>query len=138
MGLALSVGYLDAKYTQGRINAGTAAEADISGRVLQGVRPWTLNARSDFRLPLSGSMEFFGAIGVRREIGGALGDLSDSPLQAITKLDLNAGLDFSKRTQLSAFVRNATDEKVVTFRFTNGAVATNPGRRYGLQLTHQY
>lgn len=138
VGLSLSVGYLDAKYTEGRINAGTASEVDVSGRVLQGVRPWTINARSSLRLPVSAGMEFFGAVGVRREIGGALGDLSDEALQATTKIDLNAGLDFSKRTQLSAFVRNATDEKVIQFRFTNGAVGTNVGRRYGLQLTHQF
>lgn len=138
VGLSFSVGYLDAKYTQGRINAGTASETDVSGRVLQGVRPWTINARSDLRLPLAGSMDFYGALGVRREIGGAIGDLSDYALQATTMIDLNAGLDFSKRTQLSAFVRNATDEKVVQFRFANGAVGTNLGRRYGLQLTHQF
>jgi len=135
---SLTVGYLDAKYTQGSINAGTPAAVDVSGRKLQGVRPWTVNARLDFRQPVSGSTEAFGGIGVRTEKGGAIGDASDKPYDDLTRLDLNAGLSFAGRTQLTAYVRNATDEKIVQFRYTNGAVTTNPGRRYGLQLMHRY
>jgi len=138
LGGSLSLGYLDAKYTEGVINAGTAAALDVTGRNLQGVRPWTINAKMDYRTPVSGDTEFFGSIGVRREIGGVIGNNSDVPLESITKINLNAGLSFAKKTQLSAFVHNATDQKVVTFRFINGAVATNPGRRIGLQLTHQF
>ena len=138
LGASFSVGHLDAKYTQGVINAGTANAFDVTGRTLSGVRPWTVNAKLDFRTALTASSEFFGALGMRREIGGAIGDYSDTPLEAITKIDLNAGVNFSKKTQLTAFVQNATDKKVVLFRFTNGEAATNTGRRFGLQLSHQY
>ena len=138
LGASFSVGYLDAKYTQGVINAGTANAFDVTGRTLSGVRPWTLNAKLDYRTALTASSEFFGAIGVRREIGGAIGDHSEVPLEAMTKIDLNAGVNFSKKTQLTAFVHNATDKQIVLFRFTNGEVGTNTGRRFGLQLTHQY
>jgi iron complex outermembrane receptor protein len=138
LGASFSVGYLDAKYTQGTINAGTAGAFDVTGRELSGVRPWTLNAKLDFKQPVSGSTEFFGAIGVRRESGGAIGDHSEIPMEALTKIDLNAGLNFSKKTQLTAFIHNATNQQVTLFRFTNGAVGTNIGRRFGIQLTHQY
>ena len=138
VGALFSVGYLDAKYTDGIINAGTANPFDMTGRELSGVRPWTVNAKLDFKQPVSSATEFFGAIGVRREIGGAIGDHSEIPMEALTKIDLDAGLNFSKTTQLTAFVHNATDQQVVLFRFSNGAVTTNTGRRYGLQLTHQF
>ena len=138
LGASFSVGYLDAKYTQGTINAGTVGAFDVTGRELSGVRPWTLNAKLDFKQQVSGSTEFFGAIGVRREIGGAIGDHSEIPMEALTKIDLNAGLNFSKKTQLTAFIHNSTYQQVTLFRFTNGAVGTNIGRRFGIQLTHQY
>lgn len=133
-----TVGYLDAEYTEGTINAGTPAAFDISGKELQGVRPWTINARVDYSHPLTDSMEFFGDVAVRWENGGAIGDHSEYPLEDTTKLDLSAGLSFSEKTKLTAFVRNATDDKVVQFRFTNGAVGTNLGRRYGAQISHQF
>lgn len=135
--LRASVGHLNAEYTQGLLNAGTANQVDVTGRSLQGVRPWTLNARVDYRQPVAG-MELTAGVALRREIGGALGDLSDRPMQALTKIDLNAGLRINSRTQVGAYVRNATDEQIVLFRFENGAVGTNAGRRIGLQLTHQF
>lgn len=138
VGASFSVGYLDAAYTQGIINAGTANAFDVTGRELSGVRPWTINAKLNFKRPVSDSTEFFGAIGVRREIGGSIGDHSEISLESLTKIDLNAGLNFSKETQLTAFIQNATDQQVTLFRFSNGAVGTNVGRRLGIQLTHQF
>lgn len=135
--LGLSVGHLDAGYTEGVINAGTPQQVDVSGRVLQGVRPWTVNAKLDFR---SGSAqgEFSAGAVVRREIGGAMGDLSDVPLEALTRLDLYVGYRMASQTQLNLYVRNALDRQIETFRFANGAVGTNTGRRFGLQLTQRF
>lgn len=135
---ALTIGYLDAKYTQGTVNAGTPQAETVSGRSLQGVRPWTVNARLDYRTTVWGTTVAFGGVGVRTENGGALGDRSEVPYEDLTRIDLNAGLNFSGRTQLTAFVRNAADKQVVQFRYTNGAVTTNPGRQFGLQLSHQF
>ena len=134
----LTIGYLDAKYIQGSINAGTPSAVDVSGRRLQGVRPWTVNARLDYRRAVTATVEAFGGIGIRVEKGGDLGDASDKPYDSLTRYDLNAGLNFSGSTQLTAYVRNATDEKIIQFRYNNGAVTTNLGRRYGVQLTHKF
>lgn len=135
--LGFSVGHLNAKYTEGLVNAGTASEVDVTGRPLQGVRPWTINARADFKGAIAGR-EVTAGVAVRRETGGYIGDQSQDPLEALTKVDLYAGTRLTPQTQLGAYVRNALDEQVIAFRFLNGAAGTTQGRRYGLQLTHRF
>jgi len=135
--LGFSVGHLSAKYTEGLVNAGTAAEVDVTGRPLQGVRPWTINARADYKGAIAGR-EFTAGLSVRRESGGYIGDQSQEALEALTKLDMYAGIDIMPKTRLGAYVRNALDEQVIAFRFLNGAAGTTQGRRFGLQLTHRF
>lgn len=135
--LGFSVGYLDARYTSGLINAGTPSAVNVTGRELQGVRPWTINARLDYRSGTGPGAFTAGAV-VRRETGGAIGDLSDVPLEGMTRIDLHAGYQLAAQTQLSVFVRNALDRQIDAFRFTNGAVGSNAGRRFGIQLTQRF
>ncbi|RVT51292.1 TonB-dependent receptor [Rubrivivax albus] len=135
--LGFTVGHLNAYYTQGLINAGTPAEVDVSGRDLQGVRPWTINLRADYKGSLAGWETTAGA-SVRREIGGYIGDQSDIPLAGATRVDLYAGLKPWPQTQISLFVRNATNEQIETFRFANGASGTTAGRRFGVQLNQRF
>lgn len=135
---AFSVGWLDSKFTQGTANEGTPYAVDMTGRPIPYSRPWTLNARLDVSHPLSDSTQFFGSLGIRREIGGKIGNLSQQDYENLTKLDLTAGLRLGKQWQLSSFVHNATDQRVVQFRFDNGAVATNRGRSFGLQATRTF
>lgn len=135
--LAFSVGHLNAKYTEGTINAGTTRAVDVTGRELQGVRPWTINGRVDWRQPVGG-VQLAAGIGVRREISGKQGDASDQPLESITTVDLHAGVTLASKTQIGAYVRNATDEIITLFRFSNGAVGTNTGRRFGVQVIQPF
>ena len=88
--------------------------------------------------PATSTVQFFGSLGIRREIGGMIGGRSEEQYANLTKVDLNAGLRFKKQWQLNAFVLNATDKKIVQFRFNNGAVATNKGRTFGLQGTYTF
>jgi iron complex outermembrane recepter protein len=134
---SFSVGHLRARYTEGSINAGTPDAVDVTGRDLQGVRPWTVNLRADYRGTLAGR-ELTAGVSVRHETGGAIGDLSDIDLADYTRLDLYVGLRFAPRTQLNVFVRNALDEQIEVFRFVNGAVGTTQGRRFGIQLTQRF
>lgn len=138
LGAAFSVGYLDTKFTQGTANAGTPAAVDVTGRPIPYSRPWTINARLDVNQPLNATTQLFGSVGIRREIGGKMGGLSDQDYDNLTKIDLNAGVRFGKQWQVSAFVHNVNDEKIVQFRFDNGAVATNRGRTFGLQGTYTF
>lgn len=135
--LGFSVGHLRARYTEGLINAGTPAQVDVSGRELQGVRPWTVNLRADYKGRMMGR-DVSAGVSIRRETGGAIGDLSQTPLAGMTRVDLYAGLKLMPQTQLNVFVRNALDEQVELFQFTNGAVGTSAGRRFGVQLNHRF
>lgn len=135
--LGFSVGHLRARYTEGVINAGTPAATDVTGRELQGVRPWTINLRTDYKGQLGG-WETTAGVSVRREIGGAIGDLSDVPLEAATRVDLYAAMKPLAQTQVGLYVRNALNEQVQAFRFANGAVGTTQGRRFGIQLTQRF
>ena len=135
---SLGAGYLDSEFTRGIVNEGTAYAVDLTGRPLSGVRPWTVSLRLDGRAPLSGSIELFGNVGLRWEDGGYIGDNSDIPMDSLTLLNLAAGLDFSKNTQLTVYVHNALDEMVPLYQFTVGDVGTNPGQRYGMLLTHRF
>jgi len=135
---SLGVGYLDSEFTRGIVNEGTSYAVDLTGNPLSGVRPWTLSARIDGRTPVSDSIELFGNVGLRWEHGGYIGDKSDIPMDSLTVLNLAAGLNFSKHTQLTLYVHNALDEMVPLYQFMVGDVGTNPGRRYGLLLTHRF
>lgn len=135
--MSFSVGHLRARYTEGIVNAGTPDAVDVSGRDLQGVRPWTVNLRADHRGSLAGR-ELTAGVSVRHETGGAIGNLSDVDLADYTRVDLYAGLRLAPSTQLNLYVRNALDEQIEVFQFANGAVGTSTGRRYGLQLTQRF
>jgi iron complex outermembrane receptor protein len=135
---SLGVGYLDPRYSQGTVNAGTPSAIDLTGRYLSGVRPLTMNAQIDFRTPISPAMELFASTSVRRETGGAIGDDSTYYMAPLTLLNLSAGLTVAKNTRVTIYDHNATNKMVPQFLFNTGDFGTNIGRRYGVQLTQHF
>lgn len=135
---SLSVGHLNSTYTRGTVNAGTPQQIDLTGRVLSGVRPWTINAQLHYDTALSNSIRFSGLVDARRETGGAIGNNSDYPLQSLTLLNLAASLTLHKNTQVTLYDHNATNKMIPLFVYATGDVGTNIGRRFGLQVTQKF
>ena len=138
MSAAASLGHLHARFTEGASNPGTPQAVDIAGKTIPFTRTWTLNGRLDFNRAVTDRMVALGSIGVRREIGGNLGDEATQPYDSLTKVDLSAGLKVGTHWQAGAFVLNALNRRVAQFEFSNGAIATNRGRTFGLQGTYSF
>ena len=135
---SLSLGHLSSKYTRGLVNAGTPQQVDLTGRPLSGVRPWTMNAQLEYDTPISSTVRFTGLVSARRESGGAIGNNSDYPLQALTLLDLGASFTFARNTEVTIYDHNATNNVIPLFVYATGDVGTNIGRRFGLRVTEKF
>jgi iron complex outermembrane receptor protein len=139
MNVGASVGWLDARYTQGDAN-GTS----VAGQQIELTRHWTINLTDDVNFPLTSDMEFVGNANYRLELGGFLPPalpptyaLETTPYKTMNKLDLDAGVAVGN-TRVVAYVDNAFDCVIWQFQYTAGVVNVNQGRTFGIRLEQKF
>jgi iron complex outermembrane receptor protein len=125
-----SVGWLDPKFTgSGNI---------YNGNMIPYTRRTTFNVGANIDQPINERFSFVGTVALRLEDGGWLDAFNTTKYENLTKLDATAGVEMDGNTRLVAYIKNATDSTPAQFQFGNGAIATSPGRTYGILLQHTF
>ncbi len=128
-----NLGLLDPHFTRGS-SFGTV----LNGKMIPYTRDMTFNIGLDLDAPVSEDVAVVGTVTYRAERGGYLDTANTSTYEDFDKIDATAGIEFWEDTRLVGYVKNLTDDRVVQFEFGNGAVATNLGRTYGIQLSKKF
>ena len=135
----LSVGWLDAKFDDAIANLGKPSQLILSGKQIPATREWTVNFRLDAQYPIGPSVDLIGSAALRYEHGGMLGDYYiNYKYQALTKIDLSAGVLVNGNARITAYVENALDEHINQFYYYNTGTNVSEGRTYGLEITYEF
>jgi iron complex outermembrane receptor protein len=139
LGLGVSVGWLDDKFTKGFSNA-----TSIVGQEIPLTRHWTINMTSDVDYPLTDDVNLIGNLNWRLEYGGWLPAFAPPTFaletvryKSLNKLDLDAGVEFGQ-TRVVGFVDNAFDNVIPQFEYTATTVNVSEGLTYGVRIEQRF
>ncbi|MDE2463837.1 MAG: TonB-dependent receptor [Alphaproteobacteria bacterium] len=131
----VSVGWLDAKYTEG-VTEGTS----IVGQNIPLTRNWTVNLNSHMAYPLDDGTKLLADVNWRLEYGGWLVPsqpptyaLNTTPYSDFNDLDVDVGMSFGNK-RIVAYLNNAFNDVIWQFQYANGGANVNYGRTYGLRF----
>lgn len=128
--VAVSVGHLDAKFTNGTPNG-----VSVKGDLIPFSREWTLNGRIAADVPVSNRVHFVANANWRLEFGGVL--LDGIAYENLSKLDLTAGFKIGD-VRVVGYVNNLFNDRVAEFIFANDSQSLSRGRTYGAEVSFTF
>jgi iron complex outermembrane receptor protein len=132
-------GYANLGLLDPQFDKGFSFGSNLADKMIPYTRKLTFNIGFSLDHPIGDDVALVGTVNYRAERGGYLDTANTSPYESLDKVDATLGFEFDdKSVRVNGYVKNLTNDRVVQFEFGNGAVATNLGRTYGVQVSKKF